>query len=531
MKSASSENWFFDSNSKNWDVLLRLVLTAVVLIGLMTFTDYGLTWDEEVQRAYGDRVLDWYKSFFKDKSALTFGNLYLYGGFFEAFLQFFVKLLKTPAYETRHLLTFGCLPLAAYFTAKLGRLLFNSRVGFFAAIILIMIPQFYSHSFVNSKDVPFAAFGIMSLYFITKGFISKTIAIKDIIFAGVAIGLVLAIRIGGILYFGYATLAAVLFQFYHIRTNATNRFKSTALTSFYLFTIVVVAWVVMLVFWPWAQLSPIKHPWMALSEAAKFKWIGLVQFNGNLHWSTELPKSYVPIWALKTTPDLVVVAFCFGFFFILRAYVRNFWRKADLMSAPLLMSIFGPVAMVIVLKSVLYDGIRHFLFLFPSIAIVSAVGINKALSIEKLKKSSFVVVFACIFLTMSDMYQLHPYQHVYFNRLFSKGQAREGLRFETDYWGTSYKEGLEWLSTYALSKSGSSTQRVKVSNCSNNFLTGYFIDSRPELAALFEPTSWGSDSDFMLATSRHNCPRTVEGKLIHIVSKRGVPLVYIFERM
>lgn len=531
MVNLSSQNWIFDADSPHWDALLRISLITLIVIGIMTFGDYGLTWDEEVQRGYGDRVLDWYGSFFKDRSSLTYGNLYLYGGFFEAFLQLAVKTLGTPPYETRHLLNFGCLPLAAHFTAKLARLLFDRRTAFLAAIILILTPQFYAHSFFNSKDIPFAAFGIMSTYFLVKSFISDSVDKKALLLSGLTIGLVLAIRIGGFLYFGYAAFTAFLFLIYKLKTtDSRDRLNLFAHTFTHFMAVVGIAWLVMLIFWPWAQISPIKHPWLALTEAAKFKWIGLVQFNGALHWSTELPKSYIPIWAIKTTPDLVVVGFFLGLITLLATFIKNLRKKSAIISSILIISIIGPITMVLLLKSVLYDGIRHFLFLFPAISIVASVGINKALALKGINRCAWVVLAGCLLLNIIDLYQLHPYQHIYFNRIFSKGQARDGFRFETDYWGSSYKEGLEWLLSYAHSKHVSDGKKFRVSNCSNNFLTGYFIDTRSELASVFEPTSWGSDADFMLATARHNCPQSVKGNLIHIISKRGVPLVYVFER-
>ena len=55
-------------------------LTAVVLA---TFRDYGISWDEELHGPYGDKLFAYYASGFQDRSAFSFINLYLYGGFFD----------------------------------------------------------------------------------------------------------------------------------------------------------------------------------------------------------------------------------------------------------------------------------------------------------------------------------------------------------------------------------------------------------------------------------------------------------------
>jgi hypothetical protein len=42
------------------------------------------------------------------------------------------------------------------------------------------------------------------------------------------------------------------------------------------------------------------------------------------------------------------------------------------------------------------------------------------------------------------MIRLHPYQAVYFNA-FAGGPGGAAFRYELDYWGLSYKEGLRFL--------------------------------------------------------------------------------------
>jgi hypothetical protein len=55
------------------------------------------------------------------------------------------------------------------------------------------------------------------------------------------------------------------------------------------------------------------------------------------------------------------------------------------------------------------------------------------------------------------MIREHPYQHLYFNGLAGGIRGAEG-RFELDYWGLSYREGLERI----LERDGHDTIRVYV---------------------------------------------------------------------
>src|SRR5438477_12520414 len=65
-----------------WNALAAgLLLGAAILIGL-TFTDYGVTWDEGVHNWYGNFALDYYLSLFTDELPIYWLNLYNYGGAF-----------------------------------------------------------------------------------------------------------------------------------------------------------------------------------------------------------------------------------------------------------------------------------------------------------------------------------------------------------------------------------------------------------------------------------------------------------------
>ena len=49
-----------------------------------------------------------------------------------------------------------------------------------------------------------------------------------------------------------------------------------------------------------------------------------------------------------------------------------------------------------------------------------------------------------------DMIALHPYEYAYFNRMFG-GLPNAYRRHETDYWGLSMREGMEWINEHGNS--------------------------------------------------------------------------------
>ena len=174
---------------------------------LATFLDYGLTYDEGVGSWYGRLVLKWYASFFKDQSALGYYDLHLYGGFFEATAQAIVSLTRKISplgfYETRHLINalFGLLGI--YYTCKLGTHIAGPRAGFFSGLFLTLTPGFYGHIFNNSKDIPFAALFSLALFCILRTYSRlPAVSYRPVLETGLAIGLVLGVRVGGIILLG-----------------------------------------------------------------------------------------------------------------------------------------------------------------------------------------------------------------------------------------------------------------------------------------------------------------------------------------
>ena len=75
------------------DRLAVVVLAIVAAIAAITFRDYGLGWDDYTHSQYGDLLLALYGSGFADQRALSFVNLYKYGGGFDMAAALVAKVL------------------------------------------------------------------------------------------------------------------------------------------------------------------------------------------------------------------------------------------------------------------------------------------------------------------------------------------------------------------------------------------------------------------------------------------------------
>ncbi|MGZ9083499.1 MAG: hypothetical protein ACXW3U_15590, partial [Rhodoplanes sp.] len=62
------------------DALSLAVFAVVAIVAALTFRHYGLGWDDYTHAEYGGLLLRLYESGFSDQRALSFVNLYAYGG-------------------------------------------------------------------------------------------------------------------------------------------------------------------------------------------------------------------------------------------------------------------------------------------------------------------------------------------------------------------------------------------------------------------------------------------------------------------
>ena len=92
----------------------------MAVIAAFTFRDYGLGWDDYTHSQYGDLLLKLYGSGFTDTRALSFVNLYKYGGGFDMAAALAAKVLPFGLFETRRLLgaAVGIFGLARHLAAR-----------------------------------------------------------------------------------------------------------------------------------------------------------------------------------------------------------------------------------------------------------------------------------------------------------------------------------------------------------------------------------------------------------------------------
>lgn len=511
------------------------IFAAVAVLILFTFRHYGVTWDEELQSQHGQAIVDYYFSGFKDQRYKEIFNLYLYGGMFDGLASLIDRLTPFSVYETRHLLNalFGLLGL--WGTWRLGKFMGGSAAGLVALALLTLTPMYYGHMFNNPKDIPFAAGIVWTIYFMARCMAERPRPKTTLILKlGAILGLTLGVRIGGamVLVFwgvpvGWAAMRSLLIRpdGVHFREAFAAFVKDEARL---VLPVTLIAYVVMLLCWPWAQESPILNPLRALSEFSNFPQDVEVLLDGTIYRSTQLPWYYVPLYFGVQLPEMALVLLL-AFF----ASLPWIWRRVSLSRKEtlvlMLLMIFVPVFYAVFRRPALYDAIRHFLFAVPLICVLAGLSARHifAWAVGEFRKPwarrciSAGLLAAFIIAAMGQiavMIRLHPYEYIYTNQ-FAGGVPGAFGHYEMDYWGSSFKEAAERLQTYIAKEGGVPPGKIyRIAICGPWDLAMIYLP--PD----YEPVVADQPAEFFLSTTRWMCQDMRPGREIIRVERVGVPL-------
>jgi hypothetical protein len=175
-----------------------LVLALIAVVALATFRDFGLGWDDYTHAEYGDLLVAFYASGLSDQRALSWVNLYMYGGGFDLLAALAAKVLPFGIFETRRLFgaAVGLIGLVA--TWRTGRRIGGPLAGLVALVLLATCPLYVGHMFMNAKDAPFAvAMALLLLGLVRAVEQYPRLPVATGVLTGIGFGLAIGSRIMG----------------------------------------------------------------------------------------------------------------------------------------------------------------------------------------------------------------------------------------------------------------------------------------------------------------------------------------------
>jgi 4-amino-4-deoxy-L-arabinose transferase-like glycosyltransferase len=511
------------------DRLAAAVLVVVAAVALMTFRDYGLGWDDYTHSEYGEQLLALYGSGFADRRALSFVNLYAYGGGFDMLAALAAKVSPFTLFETRRLVgaLIGLIGLSA--TWRIGRRIGGPPAGLLALVLLATCPLYIGHMFMNAKDAPFAvAMAILLLALVRLLEDYPRITPAGGALAAIGFGLSIGSRVmGG---FGVVSLGGALAALAIIEARRDGlRPAATRLGHFVirLLPAAVLAYAVMALVWPWSVAEPL-NPWRAVAYFSEFfekPWHEL--FAGQIVEVTEMPRSYVPtLFALQMPEIFLALALAGTAGALIAACRRSLPANRRAVFLLVVLAAALPILVTVLARPAMYNGIRHFVFVLPPFAVLGGLAgawLLTRLHSDRIAAAAGVVFLAGIALPIVEMVRLHPYEYTYFNHLIG-GVAGARERYMLDYWGLSFKQASQGLAAKLAERHESKPpdRRWKLAVC------GPHRSPQVELGPDFETTWEPPGADFALMLGEFYCA-TFDAPIVVEIAREGVVYARVYD--
>lgn len=440
------------SVERTCDDLAILALAVVAIVAGLTFRDYGLGWDDYTHAEYADLLLRMYGSGFKDTGALSFANLYMYGGGFDMAAALLHKVIPLELFETRRLLgaAVGVIGLAV--TWRLGRRVGGPLAGLATLLLLVLCPTYYGHMFMNPKDAPFAvAMVTLMLGLVRLAEEYPQPSPRTILIVGFGAGLSIGCRVLGGLALVYALVGFMPLLLEEAHThNAREAVHRFAHVVYVLLPGLVLGYLVMGLIWPWSIMEP-GNPFQALTYFSHFfekPWKEM--FDGALVSVPDMPWSYLPTLFALQLPEVLLALLTAGvvgtFMSLSRPDVPG-RRKTILLMLTLAATL--PLVIAMVKRPALYNGIRHFIFVIPPMTVLAGLAFARGMDRLWINRRSWQPAALALFafgllLPLGEMIRLHPYQYTHFNHIAGTVRAADDL-FMLDYWGLALKQASDGL--------------------------------------------------------------------------------------
>jgi hypothetical protein len=522
----------------DWEFIAEATLLSVVLaIGLFTVGDVGTTVDEFNTEPYGHQALAWYLSGFTDDA--LFHNrewIHLYGPWSQILIAIAQSISPADPLTVRHAVTFviGVLGIAAL--GPIARLTIGRWAGLTAIVLCLITGYVYGHLFFSPIDVPFMTamtWATLAIIMMTRRVVPSWPAVLA---TGLALGLAVGTRPGGIIAqvycVGAASLCAVEILAKH-RSGLRGALGALAVRTG---AAIVIAWLTAIALWPWLQIgNPLRQFWSAFTNFTKLDMSFEFQHWGNAISTYELPWHYIPGQLLVRLADPFIVLLLLslglgvihGVRFAIDAWHDMAARGSDGLRATALalararallvvaVAALSPIVLVIVLDTTIYDGVRHILFAIPMLAVLASWGFVRLLPLmRRVPVAAGAAIGVVLGLSVAMLVALHPLQYVAMNALTGGTRGAYG-KFELDYWSAAATLAIRRLEQ-RLDHSAE-RQYPKVMVC---------IGWREALVAPLFRRDWEvatsqREADFLIETERFPCAEGTGAVLIDEVRRAG----------
>jgi hypothetical protein len=349
------------------------------------------------------------------------------------------------------------------------------------------------------------------------------------VLTGIGFGLAIGSRVMGA--FGVVAALGALAFLFTIETRSDGmRIAASRLGRFILAMLpaAVLATIVMALVWPWSVAEPL-NLFRAVAYFSRFfekPWHEL--YGGALVLVTEMPRSYLPTLLALQLPAIFSALAVAGTVGALIAAARR-GLSANRPAVFLLVALTAllPIAITLVAHPALYNGIRHFVFVLPPLALLG--GVAGAWLLDRLRRFRFAPAVAAVILILgiaapvAEMVRLHPYEYTYFNRIAGGVRAARNS-YMLDYWGLSFKQASQALAQALAQRHETRPpgRHWKLAVC------GPHRSPQVELGSDFDTTWDPEGADFAMMLGEFYC-QTFDAPVLAEIVRNGVVYARVYD--
>ena len=470
-------------------VCFCLVLAVMLIVGIYTYQDYGITLDEGVERktaflnyqyAYkrltGETVGKFFNIELEEYKDRYYGVALQLPMVFAEHMTGFTMPLR-DAFLMRHLYTFVlCMAGWVCFYLFCKQVFNNSWIALLGMLMVALYPRFWGEQFTNIKDMVFAASCCASMMGVAMCLKHEGKWKYEIL--GAVLNAVCAnTRFIGFqfpaLLFGYRIL-----RDWFIDGSAHGRGKAWIkgeLPRYFCHLLLVLA--VYFLISPASWENPLEYLSGVFRTFTNYStWNGNVLFLGRFYPGDQLPWYYLLIWILLSAPLWYLLLAVIGIWDAGKAFAEKHglkkWLAGEhryfvfclvIAAIPLTTPVFKEVT--------LYNSWRHAYYVFPALVVLALFGLRRLWCCMRSKRimRQIMTVTICVMLSLQAGWTVynHPYEKVYFNAV---GRQNAEL-LDRDYWYETVYEQLQVIlrndETNLISLSSDGVISISV----NNFLT------------------------------------------------------------
>lgn len=431
-------------------IVLIISMLIIFVIGINIVGDYGVSVDEPVERVSS---LMLYQTIFPnaeitapeyENSTGSYWNRYymaiqLPAAVIEGLQNF--ELTIQQVYLFRHLYTFLLFFAGLTVFYMLIKKITGKRwLGIIGLWMLVLSPRIFGEAFYNIKDIPALVTCIFSLYFGMR-FLEKSSVVNMLLFAAFGALFTNTRIVGAIL------IISCLLVFFIISVRQ-RKWGRGFIYSFFCGLISLFIYIL---------LSP--NMWddiigslvRTVSMFSSYDHDPLVYYMGQNLTAKNLPWHYLFVWIFITTPLIYTLFSLSGIIIQIKGWLWA-WKNKDVIESKTVFMLFPfltlliPILYFVFMRPVIYNGWRHFYFLYPIIILYAVIGFKSITEIFRRKNMLKYVPSVLLGLSMLFsgiwMVRSHPYEFLYFNPAVRNWGYSD---FEKDYWSVTERDLLQWI--------------------------------------------------------------------------------------